>query len=294
MNKIIPYLWFDTQALEAAELYTSIFPNSKITHSTTLHNTPSGDTQVVSFEILGRDFQAISAGPVFKLNPAVSFQVTCTAKEEVDRIWERLADGGQVLMELGSYPYSERYGWLQDRYGLSWQLIYDSGERAVQKLAPVLMFVGDVCGRAEEAINYWTTVFTGGKANTLQRYGKDEEPEKVGTLKFGSFSLFGQEFGAMDSAYAHQFGFNEAISFLVNCSDQDEIDYYWSKLSVVPEAEVCGWLKDKYGFSWQIVPERLQKMLTDGDQKKVDRVTQAFLVMKKLDIAKLQDAYIGN
>jgi predicted 3-demethylubiquinone-9 3-methyltransferase (glyoxalase superfamily) len=130
--------------------------------------------------------------------------------------------------------------------------------------------------------------------NTIQRYGKDEEPDKVGTLKYGSFTLFGQEFGAMDSAYAHLFGFNEAISFLVNCSDQDEIDYYWNKLSTVPEAEVCGWLKDKYGFSWQIVPEQMGKMLSDEDPSKVERVTQAFLVMKKLDIAKLEEAYTGK
>jgi predicted 3-demethylubiquinone-9 3-methyltransferase (glyoxalase superfamily) len=294
MNKIIPHLWYDTQALEAAKLYTSLFPDSRIDRATTLHNTPSGDTQVVAFTILGWDIQAISAGPQFKLNPSVSFHVTCTSKDEVDRLWKTLADGGQALMELGSYPFSERYGWLQDRYGLSWQLIYDGSEQAIQKLTPVLMFVGDVCGKAEEAINYWTSVFTGGKANILQRYGKDEGPDKVGTLKYGSFSLFGQEFGAMDSAYAHPFEFNEAISFLVNCSDQDEIDYYWKKLSVVPEAEVCGWIRDKFGFSWQIVPEQLQKMMGDDDQSKVDRVTQAFLVMKKLDIAKLEEAYTGK
>lgn len=294
MQKIIPHLWYDTQAVEAAKMYTSIFPDSKVNITSTLHGTPSGDTEMVAFEILGRDFQAISAGPIFKLNPSVSFHVTCTSKEEVDRIWEKLSNGGQVLMELGSYPFSERYGWVQDKYGLSWQLIYAGGEWVKQKLTPVLMFVGDVSGKAEEAINFWASVFPGAKVDNVLYYGKGEEPDKDGTLKYASFSLFGQEFGAMDSAHPHQFGFNEAISFIVSCSNQEEVDYYWNRLTAVPEAEVCGWLKDKFGFSWQIVPEQMGKMMQDSDEEKVNRVVQAFLVMKKLDIATLQKAYEGK
>jgi len=97
----------------------------------------------------------------------------------------------------------------------------------------------------------------------------------------------------MDSAHKHPFSFNEAISFIVNCEDQDEIDYYWEKLSAVPEAEQCGWLKDKYGFSWQVVPESMDEMMRGNDQDRIDRVTQVMLVMKKLDIAKLRAAYKG-
>ena len=123
-----------------------------------------------------------------------------------------------------------------------------------QKIIPAIMFVGSVCGKAEEAINFWTSIFPEAKVNALQHFGKGEEPDKEGTLKYGTFSLFGQEFGAMDSAYEHHFAFNEAISFIVNCDTQEEIDYYWEKLSAVPEAEQCGWLKDKFGFSWQVVP----------------------------------------
>jgi predicted 3-demethylubiquinone-9 3-methyltransferase (glyoxalase superfamily) len=197
-------------------------------------------------------------------------------------------------MELGAYPFSERYGWLQDKYGLSWQIIYSSGADVKQKITPVIMFVGDVCGKAEEAVNFWTSGFRAAKIDMLLRFGKGEEPDKEGTLKYASFSLFGQEFGAMDSAHEHRFIFNEAISFIVNCDTQEEIDDYWNKLSAVPEAEQCGWLKDKYGFSWQVAPTGMDEMLVGNDRERIDRVTQAFLVMKKIDMAKLQEVYEGK
>jgi len=98
----------------------------------------------------------------------------------------------------------------------------------------------------------------------------------------------------MDSAYEHHFEFNEAISFIVNCESQAEIDSYWKKLSAVPEAEQCGWLKDKYGLSWQVVPVGMDEMLQGNDRERIDRVTQTFLVMKKIDLAKLQEVYEGK
>src|ERR671916_501632 len=149
--KIVPHLWFDKEAREAAEFYASVFPDSKITNVTTLHDTPSGDSDVVSFELSGQPFMAISAGPLFK--------------------------------------------------------------------------------------------------------------------------------------------FNESISFIVYCETQGEVNYYWEKLSAVPEAEQCGWLKDKYGLSWQIVPTELDEMMRRGTPEQMARVTQAFLKMKKFDIVELKKAY---
>jgi predicted 3-demethylubiquinone-9 3-methyltransferase (glyoxalase superfamily) len=292
IQRITPHLWFDKEAKEAAEFYASIFPNSKITNITTLHDTPSGDCDVVSFEIVRQSFMAISAGPLFKLNPSVSFHVICKTKEEVDAIWKKLSAGGTVLMELGAYPWSEKYGWVQDKYGVSWQIIYFGGPDVKQKVTPAMMFVGEVCGKAEEAINFWTSVFrNGSKVINIQRYGKGEGPDKEGTVKYAAFSLLGQEFGAMDSAHQHPFAFNEAISFMVQCDTQKEIDYYWEKLSADPEAEQCGWLKDKYGLSWQIVPTVMDEILRDKDKKKLARVTEAFLKMKKFDIKTLEKAY---
>src|SRR5215831_3883144 len=111
MQKITPHLWFDKEAREAAQLYCAIFPDSKITNITTLHDTPSGDYDVVTFELSGQPFMAISAGPLFKFNPCLSFHVKCKTKDEVDTLWEKLSPGGKALMPLGTYPFSERYGW---------------------------------------------------------------------------------------------------------------------------------------------------------------------------------------
>jgi predicted 3-demethylubiquinone-9 3-methyltransferase (glyoxalase superfamily) len=302
MQKITPHLWFDKQAKEAAEFYVSLFPNSKITNVTTLSGTPSGDCDVVSFELAGLPFMAISAGPFFKFNPSISFHIKCSTKEEVDAIWEQLSPGGKVLMPLDTYPFSARYGWLEDRYGLSWQVIHAGASPVRQKLTPALMFVGNVCGKAEEAINFYVSVFKSApdgaktgetKAEVLARYGKGEEPDNERTVRYAQLSLLGQEFGAMDSAHEHKFAFNEAISFMVPCDTQEEIDYFSGKLSADPKAEQCGWLKDKYGLSWQITPAAMRELLGGDDKTRIERVTQAFLKMKKFDIAALKRAAAG-
>jgi predicted 3-demethylubiquinone-9 3-methyltransferase (glyoxalase superfamily) len=296
MRRITPHLWFDHEAREAAEFHTSILPDSKVTNITTLHDTPSGDCDVVSFQLANQPFMAISAGPLFKFNPSISFHIKCRTVDEVDAVWGKLAPRGTVLMELGEYPFSKRFGWLADRYGLSWQIIHAGEQEIKQRITPALMFVGAVCGKAEEAASLYTSVFAGSagssasQINSMMRYGPGEAPDRDGTVKFAAFELLGQEFGAMDSAHAHQFGFNEAISFLVPCDTQREIDYLWSKLSADPKAEQCGWLKDKYGVSWQISSAMLHEIMSSGDQKKIDRVTQAFLQMKKIDLAELERA----
>ena len=290
MQKIIPNLWFDKEAKQAAEFYTSVFPDSKVTHVTTLHDTPSGDTEIVSFTIWGQPFMGISAGPLFKLNPSISFHVKCKTKDEVDVIWKKLSQGSMILMELGAYPWSERYGWLQDQYGLSWQVIYEGEREPIQRITPALMYVGSVSGKAKEAINLYTSIFQDAKVIHATYYGKGEEPNQEGMIKYATFALLGQEFVANDSAYEHRFSFNEAISFVVSCDTQEEIDNYWEKLSAVPEAEQCGWLKDQFGLSWQVVPSNMSAMLQNGDRAQIDRLTQAILGMKKLDIAKLQEA----
>ncbi|MFW9880009.1 MAG: VOC family protein [Candidatus Thorarchaeota archaeon] len=293
IQKITLHLWFDKEAKEAAKFYTSIFRKSKIKNLTTLHNTPSGSVDMVTIEFLSQDFTLINAGPLFKFNPSISFLVASKTKTEIESIWERLSEDGVVLMELGEYPFSKKYGWIQDKYGVSWQLIFNSTGEIKQKITPTLMFVGDNYGKAEEAINFYTSVFHNAKFGDILRYSKDEEPDKEGTIKHASFILEGQQFAAMDSAHEHNFTFNEAISFMVHCNNQEEIDYYWKTLSADPLAEQCGWLKDKYGVSWQIVPIIMDGMMNSKDEEKKSRVTEAFLKMKKLDIAKLERAYAG-
>jgi predicted 3-demethylubiquinone-9 3-methyltransferase (glyoxalase superfamily) len=293
-SRIVPHLWFDKEAKPAAELYTSLVPGSKVTNVTTLRDTPSGDCDVVSFHLSGQPFMAISAGPLFKFNPSISFHVKFQTKDEVDAMWKRLSPDGKVLMELGAYPWSERYGWLQDRYGLSWQILYAGSGPISQRIIPAFLFVGQVCGKAEEAVNFYASVFPNAKANVVARYGKGDAPEREGTVGYASLVLDGMEFGAMDSARQHDFGFNEAISLIVKCDDQAEIDHYWGKLSHDPKAEQCGWLRDKYGVSWQVTPRRMDEMMRSATPEQMARVTQAFLKMKKFHLAELERAYQGK
>jgi predicted 3-demethylubiquinone-9 3-methyltransferase (glyoxalase superfamily) len=294
-QKITPHLWFDKESQEAAELYTSAFQNdSRIKDMTTLHNTPSGSVEILTIDLCGQEFTLLSAGPLFKFTPAVSFLVACSTKEEADALWEKLSEAGTVLMELGEYPFSERYGWTQDRYGLSWQVIFVGDLSIKQKITPTLLFVGRQCGKAEEAVRFYASVFRNAGVGEIFRYGKGEEPDKEGTIKHARFTLEGREFAAMDSAHEHAFAFNEAISFMVHCDTQEEIDYYWGRLSASPADEQCGWLKDKFGLSWQIVPTVMDQMLRDRNKEKLARVTEAFLKMKKFDIETLKSAYQGQ
>lgn len=294
MQKITPHLWFEKDAGKAAEFYASVFPGTVITDTTILHDTPSGTVDLVTMEILGQEFLLIGAGPYFKFTPAISFRVNCTTKDEVDILWNKLIPAGSALMELGSYPFSERYGWLMDKYGLSWQIMYQTNGEVKQRITPTLMYVGDHCGQTEAAVNFYTSVFHNSSVNGTMRYGEGEAPDKPGTIRHMAFTLEGQEFAAMDSAHKHEFTFTEAISLLIHCDTQEEIDYFWEKLSADPAAEQCGWLKDKYGVSWQVHPVPLTQMMKDKDEKRLARVTQAFLQMKKFNIAELQKAYEGK
>ncbi len=306
-QKIVPHLWFDNEAVEAAEFYVSVFSSSpaesKVSNITVIHNTPSGDCDVVSFTIWNYSFMGISAGPYFRINPSISFMVNFDpsqdkdAKARIDTIWAKLIEGGEALMPIDKYPFSERYGWVKDKYGVSWQLILTNPEGEERPLIiPFLLFVTDTCDKAEEATNFYLSVFKNSKRGAIARYPAGMEPNKEGAIMFTDFMLLGQWFAAMDgSSGTHKFGFNEAVSLIVNCEDQAEIDYYWEKLTAYGgEESMCGWLKDKYGVSWQIVPTDMDEMMSKGTREQIDRVTQAFLPMKKFDLTKLRRAFKGK
>ncbi len=299
-QKIIPHLWFDTQAKQAAELNTTLLPHSRIDNFSTLHDTPSGDCDTVTFTMNGYTFMAISAGPLFKPTPAVSFMINFDpsqdpdAAKRIDEVWAKLADGGTALMPIDKYPFSPRYGWIQDKFGVSWQLMLTNpaGEPR-PSIIPSIMFIGSNAGKAEEATDFYLSLFRDAKRGTLARYPKGASPnDPEGTIMFTDFMLENEWFAAMDSGFPHKFPFGgEGISFLIHCDNQEEIDYYWEKLSAVPQAEQCGWLKDKYGLTWQVTPRLLHEMMSTGTPEQIKRVTQAFLQMKKFDIAALERAY---
>lgn len=294
MQKIVPHLWYDKEAKEAAVFYASLFEQSKLVNTKVIKNTPSGDSEIVNFELAGQPFMAISAGPYFKFNPSISLMVACSSEQEMNSKWEALSEGGTELMALGEYPFSKRYGWIQDRYGLSWQLmLVDSGQE-VQKITPNLLFSDGSCGKAEEAVRYYAEVFENSEIGLISRYAEGEARSAKAKVNYVAFKLWGLAFSAMDNGYDVDYTFNEAFSLIVNCIDQKEIDYFWDKLSAVPDAEQCGWLKDKFGVSWQIVPSNLDEVLFKGTEDEVRRVTEAFLKMKKFDLEALEKARLGK
>lgn len=295
-QRITPNLWFDG-AKEAVDFYMSAFPDSRIVGTSYYPQTAeegladfqqefAGKELTIDFELGGQRFTAINAGPTFKFNPSISFMVNFDpsrdeqAREHLDELWNKLMDGGKVLMELGEYPYSKRYGWVQDRYGLTWQLILTDPEGDPRPfIIPSLMFSGENTNRAEEAANFYVSVFDNSRLGEMARYTEDTGPAKAGSLMFADLMLENQWFAVMDSAVGQDFTFNEAVSFLVECKDQAEIDELWAKLSTVPESEQCGWCKDKYGVSWQIVPENM------GELMEKPGAFAKLMQMKKLVIA---------
>jgi predicted 3-demethylubiquinone-9 3-methyltransferase (glyoxalase superfamily) len=293
MQKIIPYLWYDKEALEAATWYVSLFKDSKIVHVSMISDTPSGDAQMVAFELAGFSFSAISAGPFFTLNPAISLMVACETRGEVERLYEQLKEGATLLMPLDEYPFSQYYVWLQDKYGLNWQLMLTDQAQKVPKIRPTLLFAGDACGRAQEAMDYYAEVFPETKIDFVNHYGQGEAEDARANVNYAEIEIYGTSFIAMDHGSGGEFGFNEAFSFMVPCENQKEIDYFWDKLSFIPEAEQCGWLKDKFGISWQITPVHMNDVFVNGTPEEVKRVTEAFLKMKKFDLAALERARLG-
>ncbi len=291
MDKIAPCIWYDLDALSAAQRYVSAFDDSRIDHVTHyLDNDPSpselpaGTPLTVRFTLCGQEFLALNGGPVFKPTPAVSFFVDCETEAQLDALWGKLSEGGFVMMEVAKYPFSERFGWLADRWGVSWQLSL-SGKK--QSISPYLMFTEGVYGKAEEAMRFYTRIFEDARIVDLH------PGEAEGAVLFAIFQLAGQPFMAADSGYPHGFTFNEGISFCVYCRDQAEIDSLWDLLASGGEAQSCGWLKDRFGLSWQIVPFDMEMLADSADPVRAGRVNAALMEMTKIDLRVLRNAYEG-
>lgn len=276
-HPLYPCIWFDGQAKAAAELYCSLFNNSKIT---------AENPMVVTFEINGFKVMGLNGGPMFKINPAISLFVNCESVQATNELWDKLIVGGKALMAIDQYPWSERYGWLQDQFGVTWQLSVVNNPGDPQQISPSLLFTGNRFGQAEAAIHFYSKVFKNAQTDVLMHYPPGDE--SAGKLMYGEFKLNGYNLIAMDGPGEHNYTFNEAVSFVVTCDTQAEIDYYWEQLTMGGEESQCGWLKDQFGISWQIVPTALGQLMSDPD--KAPRVVQAFMKMKKFDIEQLMQA----
>lgn len=296
MQLLVPCIWFDDQAEEAARFYAQTFPRGAIVATshypqsgTNPSGKPPGSVLTVELEIDGQRFTALNGGPMFTPNPSVSFFVQPASPADADALFAKLADGGEVLMPIAAYPWSERYGWVKDRFGVSWQVMVSPTRIGV---TPCLMFSGAQHGRAEEALQLYSRVFPGAQIEVLDRYAEGEGP--VGTVKHGRVRIGDQRLVAMDSHLANEINFSEALSLQVMCDTQAEIDRYWAALADGGAEGPCGWLKDRFGFSWQIVPTSMVEWITSEDTVAKDRAFQAMLKMKKLDIAALRAAFEGR
>ncbi len=279
-NNIHPCIWYDGNAKVAADFYCSLFPNSKITADTPM---------VVNFELAGQKFMGLNGGPQFKSNPSISFMVISESDEEINVLWKKLSEGGFVMMALDKYDWSEKYGFVQDKFGLAWQIMKGKYSEVSQKITASFLFVGKNYGKAEAAVKFYTETFPASSINGILLYQENEGPNKAGTVKHSQFILDEKAFMAMDGAGDHKFDFNEAISFVVECEDQKEIDYYWNILTANGGKESrCGWLVDKFGVSWQIIPKNIGQIMSNPE--KVKKIMPVFMQMKKLDIAALEKA----
>lgn len=298
-SPIAPCLWFDNEAESAADFYTDVFPDSRVTaiarYPESFDNPggkPRGSVMTVELDLAGTTFTALNGGPQFTINPTISFFVRTDDVATADHIATTLGDGGSYLMELGEYPWSPRYAWVQDRFGVSWQVMAAPEARKPIAIFPCLMFAGEAHGHAEEALRHYAGMFPGGSVEALERY-TEEDGGSRDSVKHGRISLEGHPLVAMDSHLEHDARFNEAVSLQIYCRDQDEIDHFWSALCEGGDEGPCGWLHDRFGVSWQVVPTSFVEMIEAGDGGGVgyERAFEAMLEMKKLDIAALEAAY---
>ncbi|MFT3661862.1 MAG: VOC family protein [Gordonia sp. (in: high G+C Gram-positive bacteria)] len=300
MQKIVPNIWFDGTAAEAAEHYARVLPD---TSGRVLMRYPEEGLPDFQKALAGQPLTAeivvgesaedggcrivlINAGPEFAPNESISFMLNFDPSRDPDAaatleaVWAGLGDGGEVLAELDEYPFSPRYGWIRDRYGVTWQLILTHPDGEPRPFViPSLLFCGAAQNRAKAAIAAYTSLFDDSGVGMIVDYSTATGAVRADSVMFGDFRLAGQWFTAVDSPEPRDFSFTCGVSLQVNCADQAEIDRCWEALSAVPEAEQCGWCADEFGLSWQIVPEEMGSLMASPE------AYGAMLAMKKIVIA---------
>lgn len=277
-NNIYPCIWFDKDGKDAAQFYIDTFGDGKITTDTQM---------VVTFELSGQKFLALNGGPEIKPNPAVSYMVVLEDKAELENIWNRLLDGGKVLMPLDKYEWSEKYGWVQDKFGVSWQLYFGEVNDDVhgQKFIPTYMFTQEYNGKTEEALNFYVKLFKNSKLDGVMKH---QEGDMKGLVMHAQCVLDDYVIAAMDGGNGHDFHFSWGNSMFIECETQGEIDHFWNAFAAGGEESQCGWVRDKFGAWWQVIPKQLVVWMTDPQL--APKVSEAFYKMKKIDIETLKKA----
>lgn len=274
-NQLYTCLWFDGKLKEATQFYCSLFPN---------HSIHAQNDIISKFEIEGTTIKLLNGGSLFAKNPSISFFVKCETELEVEKLYNAISQEGKVMIPLGAYPWCEKYAWVVDPFGMTWQLFLGPLAAGEQKIISSLLFTKEVFGKGQEAMQFYTGIFPEGKITSTSLYAEGEG-QPVGSLKHGTFSLNQFQFAAMDGPGEHVFMFNEGVSFVVECKDQAEVDYYWNALTEGGHEGQCGWLKDKYGVSWQIIPVVLNELMRDPIT--AEKARSAFMKMRKFVISDL-------
>lgn len=271
---IYPALWFDNQALEAFEFYCSVFPNSMILE----HN-----QTVVKASLSNQCFIGINGGPYFLPNPAISFTVICDSREEINALWQKLILGGASIIDLGHYSWNAYYGWVQDQFGYTWQLQLGNGGKTQQHILPNLLFCGMHQNQCSQALQYYQKIFPEFQRHQLLRYPSGD---LEGKIQNSIFSLNHLKFIAKDSPHKHIFDFNESVSFVIPCKTQQEIDYYWNYFTEHGSESWCGWCKDVFGISWQVIPNNLAQILATHPQAYSTLTRMKKIIIEDLLISK--------
>lgn len=287
MSRLQPCLWFDNQAEEAAKFYASAFSSFRSGQVAKYGESGSeasgqkkGSTMTVEFEIDGLKILGLNGGPMFKFTAAMSFFVWRKSEAEVTELFQKLNAGGQTRMALDTYPWSKKYGWTTDRFGVEWQVM-QSDERS--GIAPAMLFTNRNFGRGEAALELYRSAFKNFEIEAIHR-----DPQNQ-TIQHCVFNIEGQPVCLMEGPGDHPFTFNEAFSLMISVRDQAEVDHFWNTLTADGGQESqCGWLKDKFGVSWQVVAFDWLKYTSDP--AKSEKAFQALMKMKKPDLAKLKQA----
>lgn len=292
---IVPNIWSNGVAEEQANFYAGVFRDctAEVTGRYPTEGLPdfqkdmAGKPVTVDMQLAGTRITLINAGPEFAPNPSINFMLNfdpvlySDASEYLEEAFEKLAEGGFVMMPLDEYPFSSKYAWVQDKYGVSWQLILTNPEGEPRPFVlPSLMFCGAAQNKCREAVSSYIELIPNSAWGMVAEYPEQTGPAEAGCIVFSDFQLGGQWFTAMDSAVDQPFTFSEGVSLMLNAHGQDEIDRYWLELSTVPEAEQCGWCKDAYGLSWQVVPDNMDELMSKPG------AYEAMMQMGKLEIAK--------
>lgn len=270
-------LLYDGKAQEAAQFYGKTIGTFEVL---------SQNKMLVDFTLCGSRLMTLNAGPNFKFTPAISLFLLCNTVEETDRLYHVLIEGGKALMPIDTYDWSPRYGWLQDKYGLTWQVMYTEDAGTKPRIFPSMLFTGSNFGKASEAMAFYVDVF---KGNIQSSSLYPEQSPFPGKLLYAECMLKDQLLAMMDGPGEHAFSFSEAVSLVVTCNNQEETDFYWDALIANGgEESRCGWLKDAYGVSWQIVPKKLLELVNHKNPEVSRYAFEAMLKMNKIVILGLQ------